>query len=70
MSDPTYSTHEVKYVRADTAYKNCCQKFLHKKKDFSRQFFHIYAVRLAKMKDTIRLKALNRWGKTSQVNLF
>ena len=53
---------EIEYSRAECSYKNLSDTFKHEAKDFTRQFAHIYAVRLTKMRDLIRKKVQNKWG--------
>ncbi|XP_063235760.1 DNA polymerase delta subunit 2 [Bacillus rossius redtenbacheri] len=46
------------------SYSNLSEKFkLYQKEDFSKQFYHIYAVRLEKMRETCLKRVQQKWGK-------
>ncbi|PSN42721.1 DNA polymerase delta subunit 2 [Blattella germanica] len=53
---------ETVYSRAECSYKDFSSRFKHEAKDFSRQFAHIYAVRLTKMTELLKKKVHKKWG--------
>lgn len=54
---------EDNYFRSNCVYKNLSDRFLFSSKDFSKQFAHIYAVRLSKMISVIEKSIVKKWGK-------
>ncbi|KAJ9596901.1 hypothetical protein L9F63_012082 [Diploptera punctata] len=52
---------ETVYSRSECSYTNLSERFKHEA-DFTRQFAHIYAVRLDKMRNIILKKAHKKWG--------
>nr|CAD7262162.1 unnamed protein product [Timema shepardi] len=67
-SDLTMSTTPFVRVNRETcSYENLSQRFLHQTKDFGKQFAHIYAVRLEKMRGLIMGRVHQKWGKNTPV---
>ncbi|CAG2068693.1 unnamed protein product, partial [Timema podura] len=67
-SDLTMSTTPIVRVNRETcSYENLSQRFLHQTKDFGKQFAHIYAVRLSKMRGLIMRRVHQKWGKNTPV---
>lgn len=54
-------TDEFKRVNVD--YMNKSDPFYFQSRDFSKQFAHIYASRLAQMKQILPPKIAEKWGK-------
>ncbi|XP_049809952.1 DNA polymerase delta subunit 2 [Schistocerca nitens] len=50
------------YSRKECDYKNLSDRFTYKAKDFSKQFAHIYAVRLVQMRCIIEKPVRQKWG--------
>lgn len=48
--------------RPECNYVDLSQVFHQQVKDFTKQFAHIYAVRLNSMKDALKCRAANKWG--------
>lgn len=44
-------------------YTDLSKHFLQQSKDFTKQFAHIYAVRLNSQRDSLIKRSLNKWGK-------
>lgn len=44
-------------------YTDLSKHFLQQSKDFSKQFAHIYAVRLNSLRDSLIKRSLDKWGK-------
>lgn len=44
-------------------YTDLSSIYLQRSKDFTKQFAHIYAVRLNSMRDPLIKRSLNKWGK-------
>lgn len=59
---PTEDSAAVCEKRLECNYTNLSQNFRQQGKDFTKQFAHIYAVRLNSMKDRIKHRAANKWG--------
>ncbi|XP_073968406.1 DNA polymerase delta subunit 2 [Rhodnius prolixus] len=66
-TNPSEKLFEETYTRVKCDYKDLCAKFRHKKKDFSKQYAHIYSIRLSKMKDTLVKRAKQKWGENIPV---
>nr|CAD7406319.1 unnamed protein product [Timema poppensis] len=67
-SDLTMSTTPFVRVNRETcSYENLSQRFMHQTKDFGKQFAHIYAVRLEKMRGLIMGRVHQKWGKNTPV---
>lgn len=62
-SYPNEFNAEVPLKRIDVSYQNLSDKFKCIKKDFTKQFAHIYAGRLSKSKDSLIQKCILKWGK-------
>ncbi|PNF27792.1 DNA polymerase delta subunit 2 [Cryptotermes secundus] len=63
LSAPTnLEETETVYSRVNCSYKSLSERFGLQSKDFSRQFAHIYAVRLTKMRELLTRRVRNRWG--------
>ena len=65
------SAREMEYQRVDRkelSYENLSHKYQLKSRDFSRQYAHIYFVRLEKFRPILQDRAIKKWGKknTSQ----
>lgn len=56
------SVDEV-FSRVQCTYNNLSFKYRHQSKDFTRQFAHIYAARLSKMRDNLIKCIGQKWGK-------
>lgn len=48
--------------RLECSYSNKSERFLLKKRDFNRQYAHIYSVRLMEMRKVAALAARRKWG--------
>lgn len=59
---PNEVNAEVELNRIEVSYKNLSDKFKCTKKDFTKQFAHIYAGRLSKSKDSLTQKCISKWG--------
>jgi len=57
---------ETVYERTNCTYRDSSERFHHVSKEFSRQFFHIYAQRLTVMKEKLRPRIESEWGKISK----
>lgn len=55
------------YIRSTADYKNLSQCFKLAAKDYSKQFAHIYAVRLDKMRLCLMERIVQKWGNTVPV---
>ncbi|XP_008470664.1 DNA polymerase delta subunit 2-like [Diaphorina citri] len=55
------------YTRPTADYKNLSQCFRLASKDYSKQFAHIYAVRLNKMRECLLARVSQKWGKSVSV---
>lgn len=63
LSAPTnLEETETVYSRVNCSYKSLSERFGLQSKDFSRQFAHIYAVRLTKMRELLTRRVRNKWG--------
>lgn len=63
LSAPTNMKEtEIIYSRANCSFKNISERFGLKSKDYARQFAHIYAVRLTKMRELLAKRIRNKWG--------
>lgn len=60
------STFERKIVE----YADYSSRFREKKPDFSKQFAHMYACRLAELRPILIDKATSKWGKNPQNSIF
>ncbi|KAK6645537.1 hypothetical protein RUM43_001814 [Polyplax serrata] len=54
---------EVTLTRSVVQYENLSQRFVCLKRDFKRQFAHIYACRLKSMKESVIQSSVAKWGK-------
>ncbi|GLG95569.1 DNA polymerase delta small subunit [Gryllus bimaculatus] len=50
------------HVRADGSYTDKSQKFIQQAKDFTKQYAHIYAVRLVRTRDALTKRIHEKWG--------
>jgi DNA polymerase delta subunit 2 len=63
LSTPTnVKETETVYTRVNCSFKNISERFGLQSKDYARQFAHIYAVRLTKMRELLTKGILNKWG--------
>jgi hypothetical protein len=63
LSAPTNANEtESVYSRVNCSFKNLSERFGHHSKDYAKQFAHIYAVRLTKMRKLLTKRIHNRWG--------
>ncbi|XP_014260971.1 DNA polymerase delta subunit 2 isoform X2 [Cimex lectularius] len=62
MSPPGESLFEDTFLRVKCDYGDLSDKFKHKNKDFSKQYAHIYSVRLAKMRKTLLKRVEDKFG--------
>lgn len=53
---------ETVYSRVNCSYKCHSERFGLQSKDYARQFAHIYAVRLTKMRELLTRRIRNKWG--------
>lgn len=53
-----------------SGYSDCSQPFQLGERSFSRQYAHIYAVRLAGMRPALERRARSRWGEPRGIPLF
>lgn len=51
------------YKRLSVPYTNKSENFVFQRRDYSKQFAHIYASRLTKMKTLLPPKMKEKWGK-------
>jgi DNA polymerase delta subunit 2 len=64
LSPPTnLKETETTYARINCSFKNISERFGLQSKDYARQFAHIYAVRLTKMRELLTKRIFNKWGK-------
>lgn len=52
----------VNLERTTCSYKNHSERFLLKEKNYTRQYAHIYAVRLMEMRKRAAVAARRKWG--------
>lgn len=70
LSTPTNeNTSETAYPRVQCDFKNLSERFGHNSKDYARQFAHIYAVRLTKMRELLTKRIRKKWGKVCSLTL-
>ena len=63
LSVPTNeNASETAYPRVHSDYKYLSERFGHNSKDYARQFAHIYAVRLTKMRELLTKRIRKKWG--------
>lgn len=63
LSSPTNENEtESVYSRINCSFTNLSERFGHHSKDYSKQFAHIYAVRLTKMRELLNKRIHNKWG--------
>jgi hypothetical protein len=63
LSTPTnVNQTESVYSRVNCSFENLSERFGHHSKDFAKQFAHIYAVRLTKMRELLTKRIRNKWG--------
>ena len=73
LSDPRNEGDENEekkiFERATCSYQNLSERFLFKvgQKNFSRQYSHIYSVRLMAMRKMLAAAARRKWGKSCVV---
>ena len=64
LSTPTNeNTSATAYPRVYCDFRNLSERFGHNSKDYERQFAHIYAVRLTKMRELLTRRIHKKWGK-------
>jgi hypothetical protein len=70
LSTPTKeNTSAAAYSRVNCDFRNLSERFGHKSKDYARQFAHIYAVRLTKMRELLTRRIRKKWGKVCSITL-
>jgi hypothetical protein len=57
------------YPRVHCDFRNLSERFGHNSKDYARQFAHIYAVRLTKMRELLTRGIRKKWGKVCSFTL-
>ncbi|XP_043261760.1 DNA polymerase delta subunit 2-like [Colletes gigas] len=57
------------FERKQTEYKDLAKKFTSTKRDYSKQFAHIYAVRLAELRNVLIPRVQTKWGSVPIVKL-
>jgi hypothetical protein len=62
LSTPNVNLTESVYSRVNCSFKNLSERFGHHLKDYTRQFSHMYAVRLTKMKGLLTKRIHHKWG--------
>jgi DNA polymerase delta subunit 2 len=63
LSAPTnLKETEIVYSRVNCNFKSLSERFGLQSKDYARQFAHIYAVRLTKMRELLTKRIRNKWG--------
>lgn len=63
-TSPNDLNAEISLNRSGTSYNNLSDKFKCLKKDFVKQFAHIYAGRLSKSKENLQKKCVLKWGES------
>lgn len=66
QASPAVVNTESQFSRTEVPYTNLSQKFKTSSKDYSRQFAHIYTVRLNLLKPRLLKAAKKKWGKASR----
>ncbi|XP_054263776.1 DNA polymerase delta subunit 2-like [Macrosteles quadrilineatus] len=64
---PTEDSAAICHKRVDCEYVDLSQIFRQQSKDFSKQFAHIYAVRLSSLRDPLVKRASAKWGSDVKV---
>jgi DNA polymerase delta subunit 2 len=63
LSTPTdVNKAENVYSRVNCNFRNLSERFGQHSRDYAKQFSHIYAVRLTKMRDLLMKRIRNKWG--------
>jgi DNA polymerase delta subunit 2 len=63
LSAPTnLKETETVYSRVNCSFRSLSERFGLQSKDYARQFAHIYAVRLTKMRELLTKRIRNKWG--------
>ncbi|KAG7189613.1 hypothetical protein KM043_017296 [Ampulex compressa] len=68
LSKPGNEKPQV-FDRIHTTYKDASRSFTHDANDFSKQFAHIYAARLAELREVLMQQISKKWGKVQILKL-
>ncbi|CAB0008886.1 unnamed protein product, partial [Nesidiocoris tenuis] len=66
-SSPNLKTYEEIYSRVKCDYRDLSEKFKNNKKDFSKQYAHIYASRSSKTRAHLLNRVRTQWGNDIEV---